>query len=129
MNIQIKSTSLNLSPEMRDSIESKIGEIAKYITDPNDTDEARVEVARTTFHHQTGDIYRAEINLKLPGSLLRAEASRGDIMTAVHEAKEELLREVKKYKDSQITKRRRGERLWKKLKNYSPLTWGRKNKD
>jgi len=125
MKILIKGTNLELTPAVRQFIEEKIGEVAKYISDPGATDEARVEVSRTTYHHQTGDLYRAEVNLRLPGGLLRAEASRGDINTAINEVKDELQREIKKYKDSQISKRRRGERMWKRLKNYSPLAWGR----
>jgi len=126
MKILIKGTNLDVTPEIRSYIEEKIGEVAKFVSDPNDTDEARVEVARTTFHHQNGDIYRAEVNLALPGRLLRVEASRSDIYQAITEAKDELQREIKKYKDSQIIKRRQGERLWKKIRNLSPLGWRKK---
>jgi len=125
MKILIKGTNFEVTPEIRKYIEDKIGEVAKFTGDTGGTDEARVEVGRTTFHHQTGDIFRAEVNLSVPGKLLRAESSCGDIYAAITAVEDELQREIKKYKDSQISKRRRGDRMWKQLKNYSPLAWGR----
>jgi len=125
MKILIKGTNFEVTPEIRQYIEDKIGEVTKFINDAGGSDEVRVEVARTTFHHQAGDIFRAEVNVRVPGTLLRAEASRGDINSAVTAAQDEIQREIKKYKESQISKRRRGDRMWKRLKNYSPLAWGK----
>ena len=45
-----------------------------------------------------GDIYRAEINLRVPGKLLRAEEEAESIHTAINIVKEELERQIKKYR-------------------------------
>lgn len=123
MKIVIKATKIELTPEIREEIDTKIGELEKFITAGTLTS-CYVEVERTTFHHKKGYIFRAEANIELPGTLLRAEAQRETLSQAITELKDELQRELKKYKNRQEAKRRRGGRMLKRLKNYSPLAWG-----
>lgn len=99
MRILIKATNIKLDKSVYDYIEEKIGGLGKFLknTEP-DLIKARVEVGKTTNHHQRGDIWRAEINLGLPGRLLRAEAEREDIFMAITDIKDEIQRQIKKYK-------------------------------
>jgi putative sigma-54 modulation protein len=80
-----------------------------------------VEIGRTTKHHQTGDIFRAEVNLRLPGRILRSEAEELDWRTAIDRVKEELQAEIKKYRGKMEAKYKRGARMAKKLLRLSPL--------
>ena len=68
---------------------------------------AKVEVEKTTDHHNKGKIFRAEINIHLKEKFLRAEATREDIYLAINEARDELKREFKKYKEIIIDKHRK----------------------
>ena len=121
----IKGTKIDLTPEIRKEIDTKIGELEKFI--PAGTlASCYVEVERTTFHHKKGYIFRAEANIELPGRLLRAEARRETLSQALTELKDELQRELKKYKNRQKSKRLRGARMLKRLKNYSPSAWGQR---
>ncbi len=60
--------------------------------------EARIEVGKPSKHHRSGFVFYAEINLKLPGRLLRAEANHLDLNFAINEAFREIERQVEKYK-------------------------------
>ncbi len=99
MQILIKATNIKLDKSVYDYIEEKIGGLNKFLknTEP-DLIKARVEVGKITNHHKKGDIFRAEINLEMPGRLLRAEASREDIFMAITDVKDEIQRQVVKYK-------------------------------
>lgn len=97
MQIDIKGTNLELTEAIKDYINEKVGSIEKFF---DQALIARVDVGLTTKHHQKGDIFRAEINLEVPQKgLLRAEAVRDDLYVAINEAKLELERQIKKYKE------------------------------
>ena len=59
-----------------------------------------VEFERTTNHHRTGAIWRAEAQLDLPSvvSEIRAEATAETLEDAADEVKHKLIREIKTYK-------------------------------
>ena len=111
MKIIIKTTNLELSQELRDYIQEKINSLEKFAKIFQDKNyyngffsrgkprvEVWVEVSRTTRHHQKGNIFRAEAQMRLPGKGLRAESERDDLKLAIAEVKDELQRELKKYK-------------------------------
>jgi ribosomal subunit interface protein len=72
-------------------------------------------VGKTTRHHQQGDIFRAELQMHLPGASLRAETEKDNLYAAIDEAHDELGREIKKWKNKQTAKQRHGARILKKL--------------
>ena len=108
MKIQIQGTQLELTPAIKKFVEEKLAPIAQLISrlDPNDGAKAVVQIERTTRHHRQGNVLRAEINLRLPSKLIRAEASDDDIRVAIRAAAEELVEEIKKYKEKASEKRR-----------------------
>lgn len=88
---------MELTDAIKDYVNDKIGSLDKYFTGIL---EARVEVGVTSKHHQKGNIYRAEVNLEVPQKgILRAEAEKEDLYVAVNEVKEELQRQLKKFKE------------------------------
>lgn len=127
MKIIIKTTNIELNPQIEDYIHDKIGTIDKFL-DGMDRNviEARVEIGKITQHHQTGNVFRAEVNLKLPGRILRSEAEEMDYRTAIDRVKEELQSEIKKYRGKMEAKYKRGARVAKKLFRLSPLLWFKK---
>lgn len=137
MKINIKTSNLDLTPAITVYIEDKINGLEKFISgqalkewdDHNQAAvEADVEIARTTDHHRHGDIFRAEVNLKVPGRVLRAEAQQWDIRVAIDQVKDELQVELKKYKNKQETQFRKGALFLKKMMSISPLAWFAKEK-
>jgi len=87
------STSLTINPERRRRIEAK-NEIEVF-----------VEIARTTRHHKTGDVFCAEASFSIGKKLLRAEDIDWDIRVAIDKVKDKLKQEINKYKDKQIGRR------------------------
>ncbi|MEI6288034.1 MAG: ribosome-associated translation inhibitor RaiA [bacterium] len=96
MEINIKATNAKLSPEAHEVINEKIMGLTKYCDCIISAD---VEVGITTFHHQKGDIYRAEINLHVPGKILRATAETENISKSMNEVRDKLKGELIKYKE------------------------------
>lgn len=96
----IKTTNIDLTPALSEFINEKIGSLNKYLKDFNsDLIQARVEVGKPSKHHKSGLVYYAEVNLSLPGKLLRAEARHIDLRYAINEAKEELIKQIERYKN------------------------------
>ena|SRR3989338_7495034 len=101
MRIITKYTNLDSTPAIETYINEKVGALAKFLRpfEVNNEINARIEVGRTTNHHNKGLVYRAEINLDLPGEVLRAEHEDWDVRIAIDQAKDKLQREVVKYKE------------------------------
>ena len=100
MRIDIKSRELDLTEPLKKYIDTRIGSLDKYLKRFDEgLVRAEVEVARSTQHHRHGDVYYAEVNLTLPGKLLRATQEGGDVRECIDKVKDILQREIDKYKD------------------------------
>lgn len=114
METKIKTTNFEITPSIRTYLQEKLNALDKFL--PNDESIfADVELAKTTKHHQKGDIFKAEVNLKVPGRLIRAVAEEWDLHVAIDAMKDELQREITGNKEKNISLYRRGARLLKKL--------------
>lgn len=121
LKLNIKGTNLKLTPEIYSYIEDKIGNLDKFIEKPDPVVQAWVEIGISTKHHQTGDIYRAEIQIRLPKKGVRAESFGKDVFTAIDAARDELQEELKKYKEKQEAVYKRSARALKKIFRFSRL--------
>ena len=100
MQISIKARELDLTDPLKKYIDMRIGSLSKYLKRfDEDLVLVEVEVARSTQHHRHGDVYYAEVNLTLPGKLLRATHEGGDVRECIDKVKNTLQREIDKYKD------------------------------
>lgn len=114
MKITIKSTNLTLSDSIYAYISTKINSLDKFVQNVGEESaignppiECWVEVEKTTEHHRKGNIFRAEGQIRLPGaSGVRAEATEWDLHQAIDMVKDELQRQLKRYKRKMIAKRR-----------------------
>jgi len=100
MNITIKRT-LDVTPSLEIYIEEKFLPLAKLVKafDKDGSLELRLEVSRTSNHHRKGeDIFMAGADLRLPGKIVRGEASASDIRKAIDGARDILREEIEKYK-------------------------------
>jgi ribosomal subunit interface protein len=106
MKVTIKGTNIELSDSVYQYINDKIGSLDKFVKNVSPV-ECWVEVERTTKHHRSGDIFRAEAQIKLPGSQgVRAESTQWDLHQAIDEAKNDMQQQLKKYKGKMISARR-----------------------
>ena len=130
MKIDIKATNLEITPALAEFINEKIGSLDKFVrggVKGGDGErgtylvEAYVEVARDTKHHKHGEVFKAEVNLKIGGRVLRAERSEWDARAAIDGVREELKMILEKEQGKLESKFRRGARSFKKLISISPL--------
>lgn len=126
MQISIKTTNIDLMPAIEEYIHQKIGSLEKFIG--ANYYKVFVEIGKTTQHHKSGDIFRAEVNIELPGRLIRSEAEEWDLRVAIDKVKNELQQELKKYKEVQDVKYKKGARFAKVLSKISPLAWFKREK-
>ena len=114
MKLSIKTTNLELTPEIKKAIEEKVATLDKFISHIKTPVEAFVEVALETRHHKKGKIYYAEANIQVPGQIIRAEAEEEDIYQAINRIKDELHRLLKEYKKIKFAKREVAGRVLKR---------------
>jgi|GEM_PF-622102 len=130
MEIRIRTKNMELTDHLEKYIKNKLTKVEKFL--PNllakqEKDEKKVEDAKArvnleieiekiTKGQNKGDVYRVEAQMFLPGASLRAEDVSTSPKEAVSEARYELQRQVKQYKDKQNTLQRKGERKAKKIR-------------
>ncbi len=120
MQIIIKATNIELTDGLRSFIEEKIGELEKFLESILKREdilngrkpraEAFVEIGKPSHHHQKGNVFYAECQIPLPGKGVRSEVQGEDLKGAIVEVRDELQRELKKYKGVQIQKIKRNQR-------------------
>jgi ribosomal subunit interface protein len=121
MHITIKSTNFSLTPSISDRIENTLGPLKKLVQSFGDEIETRVEVGRSSFHHKKGEIFFAEINLRLGKNQLRSRSESTDVYSAIDMVKDELRDEILRFKGKKETMFRRGSRSIGKFFRISPM--------
>jgi len=100
---KIKATNLELTPAISDYVMKKVAALEKFVA-PDDTSAMiDVEVGKTTKHHQSGDVFRAEFNFYIGGKDFRAVAEESDLYAAIDEIKDEMAREISSHKSKEKT--------------------------
>lgn len=115
MKITTKGTNISLSDSIYQYIQTKIDTLEKFaqnvgedLPGENPPIECWFEVEKLQRPKETRNIFRAEAQIKLPGvSGVRAEVSEWDLHVAIDKVKDELQRQLKRYKRKIVAKRRR----------------------
>lgn len=124
MNINIKTTSVTLTPAIQEYVSKRLEKINKLLAD-DPTAQCDIELAKTTEHHNKGDIFRAEIHIVAAGKNLYAANEKADLYAAIDAVKDEILREIQASKGKRISLiRRSGARVKNMIKGLWP--WGKK---
>jgi ribosomal subunit interface protein len=115
LRIELKVTNLDLSPTIEAYLEKKLVSLERHL-DPTDTSVyGQVELGRTTKHHRSGPVFRAEMNLFVQGVQHRAEATSEDLHAAIDEMKDEIERRLTQGKDKKKTNIRQGGKRAKEI--------------
>ena len=124
MNTNIKTTNIALTPAITDYTNKRLEKISKFFSnDP--TVQCDIEIARTTAHHQKGDIFKAEIHIVGAGRNAYASSEKTDIFTAIDAVRDEIQRELTSEKGKKVSLiKRSGARVKNMLKGLWP--WGKK---
>ena len=104
MKIILSGKNMQLDEPLKVFVEDRIGGLEKFLGDG--PIEARGEIGLPSKHHRSGRIYYAEVNLKIGSKLLRATCQHEDMRNAIVDAKNELQRQIKKFKEKNSDSRR-----------------------
>ncbi|PIT95032.1 ribosomal subunit interface protein [Candidatus Falkowbacteria bacterium CG10_big_fil_rev_8_21_14_0_10_39_9] len=107
MKIKIKASKIELTAAIENYINEKISMLGKYLKKV-DILNCDFEIEKSIGGQNKGDIFRAEINLEMPGEILRVKKTESDLYKAIDKVKDHLAEVIKKYKEKKIDKRRKG---------------------
>lgn len=96
MNIIIKATNIELTSNIKDYVEEKISSLDKYF---NNIIEAQIEIGVNSQHHKKGEIFFAEVNIKVPGKLLRVAKTEKKLFKAIDKVKDHLKVVLRRHKE------------------------------
>ncbi len=115
MNIKIRSVNFDLTPAIEDYVDKKILSLEKFFGG-YDNILCEVEVGKTTGHHNSGDIFKAEVNITSSNiSQVYAVAEESDLYKAIDVVRDEAEREIVSKKSRKDTLFRRGAQKVKDL--------------
>jgi putative sigma-54 modulation protein len=108
MNIKIRSVNFDITPAINDYVMKKISLLEKFLPQ-GDGVICEVEIGRTTRHHKSGDIFRAEVNIKEPGGKqVFAVAEEADLYSAIDIVRDDAERVIISQKSKRETLIKRG---------------------
>lgn len=110
----IKATNISLTDAIRSRVETKAIQLSKLTKEFDPASELKVEVGKSSRHHAKGPYYRAEFQMSVPGTDLRAVAEEEDLYHAIGQARDQIRRQLKDYKNKLHDKSKRAERPNKK---------------
>lgn len=106
MNTNLKTSNITATQAISDYLDKRLKKINKIVG--NDSVNCFVELAKTTDHHNKGDIFRAELHIVGPGRDLYASSEKEDLYVAIDDASDEALRILKSEKKKSASLMRRG---------------------
>ena len=99
MKLDIRSVHLDLSDAIRTFIEEKMAKLEPLLARFGDGVTTEVEVSRTTSHHHKGEVFRAEVHVRLPNHLIYMNDVAEDLYQAITQAVHKAERGVIDYKE------------------------------
>ncbi len=109
MDYQVYSKNLDITDSLREYLDMKLAHVDKLSVSPI---ACRVDLSRDQ-HHRKGEIFRVEINMNVPGRLLRIVEQHSDVRAAIDLATDKLVRQLQKFKGKKIDTKRRLDRFMK----------------
>ena len=107
MNINIKTTAITLTPAISDYADKRLEKIA-FLLENDPSVQCDVELAKTTGHHNKGDIFKAEIHLVGSGKNIYASVEKDDLYTAIDIVRDEIIFKLTSNKSKRVSMLRRG---------------------
>jgi ribosomal subunit interface protein len=109
MDIRVKSTDYQMTPEVSDYLDQRVGQIEKTLGAESGQTRFEAEIGRAEGHHKQSEYhYFAEFQLMRPGTArLVASNHEPTVNAAIDNAKDELMRQLRQDKKLHS-------RLWRK---------------
>jgi len=109
MKYSTKATGIELTPAISDYCDKRFSAFDRFVSSLSpDAVKCEVEVGKTTQHHKSGDVFRAEVNLHIEGKNFYAVSEKDDLYAAIDEVKDEIVRQITADKDKTMTVMKKG---------------------
>lgn len=115
MRLNLKATNIVLNDDIRAYLEKRISSLGKLIDIEDQAVMINVELGRSTKHHQSGDIFFAEINIYRGKETFRAVSDHPDLNSAIDDMRDEIAGELSSRKGRAISLSRRGGQIAKAI--------------
>lgn len=116
MKINIKATGIEMTKAISDYVYKRVSHIEKYLDKRNNPDiVAQVEVGKSTRHHKSGNVFRAEVHITGVGIDLYAVSEIDDLYAAIDMVKDEIVQNILQLKGKRETLARRGAKMMKNM--------------
>lgn len=129
MQINLHGKNLELTEEIKEYVSKRITNLEKFLAGMEKSKGETVvdfEVARTTNHHKSGDVFKADGKVNINGEEFFASAEADELYTAVDDVKETLYHDIRKNKERRQTLFKRGassvKKMMKGLSKRNPFT-------
>lgn len=120
MNIKFRQGSTELSKKLVERAQVKLAKLSRFISERNYEAQVYVDVERESGSANSDSLWRASINLDLPGDHFNALSTADTPDKATEIAIKELKREIRKAKGKRMSIARRGNELLKRLRRNVP---------
>ncbi len=114
--INTKATNFTITSQLETLLEQKFAPLGKLL-DERVESHCEIELEKVA-EHQSGKIYRAEVNLTTGGKLFRAEATEEQIEQAIDTARNELKHELQHAHGKRQSLLRRGHQMIKNMMRF-----------
>ncbi len=118
MNINIKATNLELTDPINEYVIKRVtnlGKLLQKIQDAGGEVLVSFEVAKTTNHHNAGQIFHADCSIVIDGDQFYSSSDKEDLYEAIDDCKDQLFHEIRKTKEKKTTLLKRGAQKIKDL--------------
>jgi putative sigma-54 modulation protein len=105
MKMNLKATKLEMTEAIATYAQEKIDMLDKFLGDIQVLN-LDVELEKSIGSQNKGEIFRAEINLEIPGELLRVEKTEDDLYKAIDKVKDHMEEVIISYKEKLRDKQR-----------------------
>lgn len=105
MKMNLKATKLEMTEAIAAYAQEKIDMLDKFLGDIQVLN-LDVELEKSVGSQNKGEIFRAEINLEIPGELLRVEKTEDDLYKAIDKVKDHMEEVIISYKEKLRDKHR-----------------------
>jgi len=106
---------MSLNEDIRSYLEKRLSNLGKLIDMDDPAVLIDVELGRSTKHHQSGDIFFAEINIHRGKETFRAVSNRPDLNSAIDDMHDEIAGELLSWKGRKKSFSRRGAQIAKAI--------------
>ncbi len=103
---KIKATNVELTEAIQTYVEEKFLSLAPLVANWEPVADMDIEIGKVTEHHNKGMIFLCEVNLEIPGELVRVEVKEEDLYAAIDKAKDDLRLRLVDIKEKMIERNR-----------------------